>query len=172
MTLRTLLAATLLLPGLLQAAYTVQIGAFRNPSNSYVADARLVATVYVTERRSGIKALSVGNYESRVSAESALDELQVYYPEAFVATLSDEALEFSSNGTLVEPQVSIASKGTQDTNVAPSTPRRSRGPSADEQQLLDQLSESERRRVVYLDGILHVKTGTEFVPLRDYQPES
>ena len=176
MTLRMLLATTLLMPGLLHAAYTVQIGAFRNPSNSFVADARLVATVYVTERSGGVKALSVGSYESRVGADQALDELQVYYPDAYVATLSDQAMEFTSSGTMVERQTASVSQAslaaaTSAEPAATSSVRRS-SPSANEQSLLDRLSESERRRVVYLDGILHVKTGTEFVPLRDYQPES
>ncbi|MEM1435128.1 MAG: SPOR domain-containing protein [Pseudomonadota bacterium] len=136
------------------AAYTIQIGAFRNPSMSFTAGAAQVASVYVTERSNGIKALSVGSFDSRAAAADALSTLQDEYPDAYIATLSESAMLF--DGSAAAPPPSTSNIAVRD------------GPSNTEQALLDRLSDAERSRVVYLDGVLHMKSGSDFVPLTEY----
>lgn len=149
----------LLFSGTLQAAYTIQIGAFRNPSPSYAASASQVASVYVTERSGGVKALSVGSFGSRAEANDALATLQAQYPDAFISTLSESAMLF--DGSTIAVDTRPAAEATS--NIAVRS-----GPSTSELSLLDRLSDAERSRVVYLDGVLHVKSGTDFIPLTEY----
>lgn len=144
----------MVLTGITNAAYTIQIGAFRNPSMSFTADAARIASVYVTDRGNGIKALSVGSYGSREAAAEALSSLKDQYPGAYIATLSETALLFEGSDSAAPPPSS---------NIAVR-----QGPTSVERALLDRLSDAERSRVVYLDGVLHVKNGSEFIPLSEY----
>lgn len=162
-----------------RADYTIQIGAFRNPTDQYAADARRAGPVYLTERAGGIMALSAGRFENRADAESTLNELKEYYPDAFVAELSPRALAFATARELASDLGGATTSSTAGGASIPksnleraSSPAANSGarpaPSISEQRLLDRLTDDERRRVVYLDGVLHVKSGNDFIPLTEY----
>lgn len=185
---RLLLTATLLACCAVtaRADYTIQIGAFRNPTDQFAADARRAGPIYLTERAGGIKALSAGRFTSKADAEGTLIELKEYYPDAFVSELSDRALAFAAASELAAragyqetssataanlPNADSSSDSSTDKDIGESSTAAASSrpvPSSSEQGLLDRLTEDERRRVVYLDGVLHVKSGKTFIPLTEY----
>ncbi|MEM6708804.1 MAG: SPOR domain-containing protein [Pseudomonadota bacterium] len=150
---------------LVSADYSVQIGAFRNPSESFVAAARSVGTVYAVERSNGVRAIMVGNFADRSDADSARETLMETYPGAFVTTASPTAVQFAEAtgaSTLANNSPAQAQSSATGANGVRRTSN------ATEAALLDGLTEEERRRVVYLDGKLHLKNGNDFTPLSEY----
>lgn len=138
--------------------YTIQVGAFKNPSQSYADSLRSLGEVNTAQSSSGVTVFTVGRYNSVDAAKGDLNRIADQYPGAFVRNMpaSARSAEFASNGG----STSSASE---------SAPARETGNSSPDTQLWESLSESERRRVVYLDGVLHLKQGDQFVPLDEYR---
>jgi hypothetical protein len=151
-----MLAGAMLLAGPGHAdSYTIQIGAFRTPSESFVEPARSVGEIYFNRRDSGLVALSVGRFDSFDEAQDKLPLLAGDFPGAYVRRAeADARSQFSASNTL--------------SASAEAQPRKN-APSGTEDQLLASLSEAERKNVVYLDGKLHFKDGNRFIPLREYR---
>lgn len=147
------------------ATYTIQIGAFKTPSAQYVQAARSVGEVYATERASGVIALSVGSFASNAEANQALARVQQQYPEAFVRRASsNNRRTFDEGGT--PAQWAGSSRTTSTTASRANVVPRAKSDSGD---ILATLTPSERKHVVYLDGILHFKQGDQFLPLAEYR---
>ncbi len=137
------------------AEYTIQVGAFKNPSQSYAENLRSYGEVNSSQSSSGVTVFTVGRYSSVDEAKSDLNRIASDYPGAFVRNLPSSA---SSTGNISSTRSPAPSKAaTQSSRKTPDT------------QLWESLSESERRRVVYLDGVLHLKQGDQFVPLAEYR---
>ncbi|MCR9279832.1 MAG: SPOR domain-containing protein [Pseudomonadaceae bacterium] len=130
--------------------YVVQIGAFTKDVREYLEPARSYGQIVQRATASGATSYSVGPFGSEADARTALDLLQEHYPDAFVRRHSRDSLVAQSPAAAT-PAV-IARTG----NLS-------------NEQTLANLTAEERERVVYLDGILHVKEGNEFIPLSQYQ---
>ncbi len=143
------------------AEYAIQVGAFKNPSQAFADEVRQFGEVNTAQNSNGITVFTVGRYDSIDSAQSNLDQVQARYPGAFVRNMPSSA---SNAGSNLRPQASeataAATKKVEQAVASNTTP---------EAKLWESLTDSERRRVVYLDGILHLKQGDNFVPLTDYR---
>lgn len=148
----------------LAATYTIQIGAFKSPSAQFTERARSVGNVYATDRASGVIALSVGSFASSAEANSALARIEDDYPGAFVRHANPNArrafAESNSNGRAM---ASASSTATSSPRARPATAV------SDTSDVLATLSASERKHVVYLDGVLHFKQGDQFLTLAEYR---
>lgn len=130
--------------------YVVQIGAFSNDVREYLEPARSYGQIVERATSSGATSYSVGPFGSEVDARTALKLLQEHYPDAFVRRHWGERAETTTGPIAVEPVIA-------------------RTGNLSNEQTLANLTAEERERVVYLDGILHVKEGDEFIPLAQYQ---
>lgn len=132
--------------------YVVQIGAFTKDVRDYLEPARSYGQIVQRATPSGATSYSVGPFGSEVDARTALDLLQEHYADAFVRQHRGD------------------SAGASRTTVAaPAAPVIARTGNLNNEQTLASLTAEERERVVYLDGILHVKEGSEFIPLAQYR---
>jgi cell division septation protein DedD len=145
------LARTLLILSLLGAGsaladdYVVQIGAFRQPQADFAERARQVGTVTLSTGTSGLTRFQVGGFATQREAREALTQLRAAgYADAFVRRLASTAA----------PLEDLPAVGA--------------GPPPHNTSRLDALPADLRAKVVYLDGVLHVKEGDRFIPLAEY----
>lgn len=140
------------------AEYAIQVGAFKSPSQNYAENLRSYGEVNSSQSSSGVTVFTVGRYSSVDEAKSDLNRIASDYPGAFVRNLPSSASSASNIGNIGSTRSAAPRKAaTQQSRKTPDT------------QLWESLSESERRRVVYLDGVLHLKQGDQFVPLAEYR---
>ncbi len=140
--------------------FTIQIGAFKTPNDTYSVPARAVGEIYATERSNGVTALSVGRFADVDAASAALAQISRHYPSAYVRRAHPEAQLRNAPAT--------ASKAP----LPPTTQTQAANPQQPlETELLSSLTDDERKHVVYLDGKLHYKQGDSFVPLAQYRAQ-
>jgi len=135
------------------AEYAIQVGAFKNPNAGYAENLRGYGEVNTAQSNS-ITVFTVGRYGSVAEANADLGRIEADYPGAFVRNMPAAAR-------------SVATASPRPTAAVQSTSTRIR--TTPDTQLWESLSDSERRRVVYLDGVLHLKQGDQFVPLAEYR---
>lgn len=122
--------------------YVVQIGALESPSERFAEPAQAIGDVRTSRAREGLTRYRVGSFPTKSAAEQALARLRAAgYQDAFVLRTASVP-----EGAAL-PAVSAAPPATDE---------------------LAGLPENLRRRVVYLDGVLHVKEGERFTKLSDY----
>lgn len=138
--------------------YTIQVGAFKSPSQSYADNLRSFGEVNTAQSSSGVTVFTVGRYNSVDEAKGDLNRIADQYPGAFVRNMPASARS-----------ADIASSTSSAAAAPAAAPARKARSSSPDTQLWESLSESERRRVVYLDGVLHLKQGDQFVPLDEYR---
>ncbi len=153
---------------LLYADYTVQIGAFSKPSDAFAAPARSIGQVNTTATSNGITIFTVGDFDTMTSAKDALDSLRNDYPDAFVRNIPGSRKPVAASRPAEPTTTGMATP----TPTEPKTRRltATQG-SSEDSQLWNSLTDDERKRVVYLDGVLHLKQGERFVPLAEYRRE-
>lgn len=139
------LGATILLAaaGAWANDYVVQVGALERPSEPFAERARTIGAVSTSQTDEGMTRYRVGPFSTKVEAEQAKAELRAAgYEDAFVLQTR------RSSRTAELPPVSAGPESAADEVAA--------------------LPEDLRRRVVYLDGVLHVKEGDRFTKLSEY----
>lgn len=129
--------------------YVVQFGALKQPYEAYAEKARQIGSVLTVSTKNGFTLYKLGPYESGTSAREAMGRLRsAGYRDAYLklnvaqSSLSDARLA----GTTAMPSKAVASG--QDISMLP---------------------DSVRSKLVYVDGVLHVKEGDRFTPLTQYQ---
>lgn len=119
------------------ALYSVQVGAFASPAQGFRESLTQYGSVTV-DNSGALARFLVGNFKKRSEAELLRDELQREgFGDAFVRSIG------------------VVTDHAHES-----------GPVASEQARIDALSEEQRNNVVYLDGVLHLKNGDSFVPLK------
>ena len=130
-------------------SYSVQVGAFSSPPSTLADKYKQYGSVKIA-REAGLARVLIGVFESRDDAELLLMELQRDgFTDAFVRRT---AAKTAAVATTVTPQATPDSHGH--THLP-----------AQDQRRINQLSEAERARAVYLDGVLHLKDGDTFTPV-------
>ena len=161
--------------------WTVQIGALRRPDAGFAAAAETVAPVRTTQTREGLTRFRVGRFDDPQDAERALGALRrAGYADAYVVQTRGAAAGLPAvsagppptRGTSPTSHTSLTphTSPTSHTSPTPHTSPRL-NPSRDGEQVIESLPESLRSRVVYLDGVLHVKDGDRFTPLAEHLAE-
>ena len=145
------------------AEYTIQVGAFSKPSQAFADQLRELGEVNTAQNGRGMTVFTVGRYESASAAKADVERVRLRYADAFVRAMPEAARSASVAMTTPAPRQPQAA-----------SPARSRLVSGTSQnsELWDGLTDEERRRVVYLDGVLHLKQGESFVPLAEYRRQS
>ncbi len=142
-------------------AYAVQIGTFKNPNTDFVSAARSIADVSAQLNRKGHTVYQMGPFDSYTAAnEMLLRAKELGYDDAFVNQTTRADSERSA-------PVSGAAPGLR--NAAMSQPSSRAQTGGIPTSMLNSLSAEERKRVVYLDGVLHIKEGAKFTRLDQYQ---
>ena len=141
------------------AEFTIQVGAFKNPSQAFAEEVRQYGEVNSAQNGRGITIFTLGRYGSKGEAQADLARIQDAYPGAYVRNMPSSARTPNLAESSAAPSTAKASKAT---SIVSST-------STPEAALWESLTDAERRRVVYLDGVLHLKQGENFVPLSQYR---
>lgn len=129
--------------------YVVQFGALKQPYEAYAEKARQIGSVLKVPTTSGFTRYELGPYESGASAREAMGRLRsVGYRDAYV------------KGGGSQPTIST-------TRLAPTKAKPSKAVEA--RQAIPPLPDDVRSKLVYVDGVLHVKEGDRFTPLVEYQ---
>ena len=131
--------------------FTIQVGAFKNPSDAFANQVREYGEVNTAQRDNNITLFTVGRYDSVDSAKQELDRIRGAFPGAFIRNM---------------PAAARRSQASTPRETAVANETDSAIPDA---QIWESLSAAERSRVVYLDGVLHLKQGDQFVPLAEYR---
>ena len=135
------------------ADYTIQIGAFQEPNRSFVQSAGTLGEVRSARTGDGYLRYTVGTFSSVREAQTLLTSLQsMGYGDAFVRPMSTDSRPLGA-----------ATRDNEQANVEVSVAGNS------DDMLLRSLSPEERAKVVYLDGVLHIKEGDAFTPLHEYR---
>lgn len=159
---RLLFLVTLLASVVVHAdKYDIQIGAFKSPDASGIKLPAGVGELRTTPGPNGLTRFVVGPYASKAEAIRA--------QEALKAAGFDGA--FLRNAQRTTDSMSARAKADAAANVAhkeiAASNRKSSELSDSDLLKLMALSEEERSNVVVLDGRLHRKVGSEFIPLDD-----
>ncbi len=147
------------------AEYAVQVGAFSKPSQAFADAVRELGEVNTAQSDAGITVFTVGRYATVDAAQADLARIQTTYPDAFVRNMPAGARQPQDL-----PQDNAVVAAVDKTPGADKS--RYVSGTTEDSDLWNSLSDEERRRVVYLDGVLHVKQGEQFVPLTDYRREA
>ncbi len=162
---RVMAFTALLLASPAFAEYTIQVGAFGKPSQAFADRVRELGEVNTTQNARGMTVFTVGRYATSDAANADIERVRREFPDAFVRSMPDSARSPDAKANAV-----AAADDTQGAERA-GYPRLISGTTRDSE-LWNSLSAEERRRVVYLDGVLHVKEGESFVPLAEYRRQS
>lgn len=120
------------------ALFSVQVGAYASPAQGLRESLTEYGSVTI-DNSGALSRYLVGNFNSRGEAELLRDELRAAgFDDAFVRSI----------GT--------ATQGHAHDD----------GVSGKDQSLLSKLTAEQRANAVYLDGVLHLKNGDNFTPLR------
>lgn len=128
--------------------YVVQFGALKQPYEEYAEKARQIGSVLAVPTKSGFTLYKLGPYESGSSAREAMGRLRsAGYRDAYVKRSASQSSISNAPMTATAAMPSKSSASLQDVSALP-----------------DEL----RSKVVYVDGVLHVKEGDRFTPLTQY----
>ena len=176
---------------LIAQSYTVQLGAFREPTPGFTDAAKDHGEVYEKENAKGLTIISVGRFSDRDSAEALLARMTRDYPDAYVRRLgragSRQAVQKAASPArsqtvdaspvqeraVRERPAKLATASAND-GLSVAELRSGSGPilksnNSRDKQLFQGLSYEDQERVVTLDGRLYIKLGEEFVPLTEYK---
>lgn len=118
------------------ADYTVQIGAMSEPDPAFTQAASAHGEVIAKRLPSGVTLFQVGRFQLRNDATALRNKLiEAGYADAYVKTT-----------TVARSVEQSAPESTQPAQLA-------------------SLSPEEREKVVFLDGVLHIKDGDTFTPV-------
>lgn len=132
------------------SSYSVQVGAFSSPSPTLADKYKQYGSVKIA-REAGLTRVLIGVFQSRDDAELLLMELQREgFADAFVRRTVAATAAIATTAT---------PEATPDSHGHAHLP-------AQDQRRINQLSDAERARAVYLDGVLHLKEGDTFTPVQ------
>ncbi len=129
--------------------YVVQFGALKQPYEAYSEKARRIGRVYTVTTTSGFTLYKMGPFESDASAMEAMEKLRsLGYRDAYI---KDDG---SKSEAITPRMVNSTSKTSKD---------------IDPLMAVAALPDAVRSKLVYVDGVLHVKEGDQFIPLGEYR---
>lgn len=129
--------------------YVVQFGALKQPYEAYSEKAHRIGRVYTVTTTSGFTLYKMGPFESGASAIEAMGQLRsLGYLDAYIK-------DDSSKPEAITPR------------MANSTSKTSKD--VDPRMAVAALPDAVRSKIVYVDGVLHVKEGDQFTPLGEYR---
>jgi hypothetical protein len=138
-------------------SYVLQVGAYKQLDMTRFSVLEQHGTLYTEESAGqGFTRVTLGNFDSRAEAQDALINVhKLGFQDAFLRSAgSSVAATFEADDApIVEMPSSYNSDGYLNPQSLP---------------IWNQLSNDQRKNVVYLDGILHIEEDGQFIRLSDY----
>lgn len=137
---------------------SIQIAATEKiPDLTYYKNITGLNSIYIDETQIGLFRVKAGSYETRADAEYALAKLKAKgLTGVFITPNTESVLKTGYKVPKVSnSEVSTVSPAGQ--KVSPSS-----------MPIWKTLSAEQKRNIVYLDGILHLKENGKFIPLSNY----
>lgn len=140
--------------------YSIQVVSAQSPN---LADYSLLSefgSIYTEHVNNNTVRVKVGSYFKREEAEMALKKIRKQgFPDAFLSAYSEKITALPKKAP--EPQITI--KKTMPTEVPSALKQVKKPPSS--RPSWSNLTPEQKRNVVYLDGILHLRVNDDFIPL-------
>jgi hypothetical protein len=126
------------------SSYSVQIATYKNLPKNFVESAEKYGRVH-TSQNGGLTRVSIGDFDNRNAAQNLLSQLKrAGYEDAFISRTNS----------------SMSSNQPQDNSHHHASPD-----SGSEMAKFRNLPDSEKERAVFIDGKLHLKEGSDFIPV-------
>lgn len=139
------------------ALFSIQVAAVKDASKlAFFKQSTGFDTLYTEETENGLVRIKLGAYGSREEAKKDLLTIKRKgFPQAFVTT-NTEQKTIKPPVVHSKPRAAI-SESIKDNRLAPSA-----------SPAWSTLTEEQKQNVVYVDGVLHLRKGGEFIPLSSY----
>ncbi len=130
-----------------EITYDIQLGAYKQYLEDNFLHLEEYGSLHTKNTKSGLTRVRIGHYESQSEAKQALKQIQANgFRDAFVVTSVSHPADLSAE---------LAVENYSRPETMP---------------IWQQLSNEQRRNVVYLDGVLYMKEGNDFISLSEYIP--
>ena len=127
--------------------YDIQLGAYKRYLDDNFIHLAQYGSLHTKNTKSGLTRVRIGHYESQSEARKALKQIQASgFRDAFIVTSVTDSADLTADFAV-------------ETYSRPET-----------MPIWQQLSDDQRRNVVYLDGALYIKEGNDFISLSEYTP--
>lgn len=137
--------------------FSIQIAATQDANLARFREVTEFGTLSTEETGSGLIRVKVGSFNSRSEAERVLQNIHAKgFSEAFITSPSAEASSLPENTSTATASSTTAVSQGSNAVIPEASPAWSR------------LSEEQKRNVVYLDGVLHLRVDGAFIPLSSY----
>ncbi len=138
-------------------SYSIQLGAYKNPDMTIFSAAEEYGALYTENSTYGLTLIKLGHYASRSEATTVLQAVRsAGFRDAFLSSAGDGAFSMDEEIPMAEI-FPVNSSYSSDENIKPESLK-----------IWNQLSDSQRESVIYLDGVLHIDEDGQFIPLTDY----
>jgi len=128
--------------------YSIQIAAVKHTTLGFYERVTGFDSLYEENSSAGFKKIKLGPYSSREDAEKSLEMVKNKgFSDAFISLYTTQLNGVSKNKQLDRFVGSVAP------NTLP---------------VWSRLTEEQRKNVVYLDGVLHVREGDDFKPISEF----
>ena len=160
--------------------FSIQITATEAPNLTFFKEATGFDSLYSEETKSGLVRIKLGSYTSRNAAERDLIKIKNKgFPDAFVTSYTgkklSKATKLKKSPLVSNKKVRIINKPKENDllppnseEVAISEPKENKLLPPSSSPAWSKLTETQKRNVVYVDGILHLHEGDKFIPLSSY----
>jgi len=130
-----------------QIVYNIQLGAYQRYVEDNFVRLEQYGSVHTENIERGLTRVRIGHYESPSDARKALRQIQASgFQDAFIVTTVTDSAELTAD---------FAAQTQSRPETMP---------------IWQELSDEQRRNVVYLDGVLYMKEGNDFISLSEYTP--
>lgn len=145
--------------------YSIQVISAQSPNLSDYNKLSEFGSIYTEHTRGSAVRVKVGSYFKRENAEIALRKIRERgFPDAFISAYSEKTRPLPKKLSRPLPILEEIS----DTEKL-KTPKLEKKPSPLSPPMWSKLTPEQKRNVVYLDGILHLRVNDDFIPLsREY----
>jgi len=127
--------------------YDIQLGAYKRYVEDNFIHLEQYGSLYTKNTKRGLTRVRIGHYESQSEARKALKQIQASgFRDAFMVTSVTDSADSTAD---------LAAETYSRPETMP---------------IWQQLSDEQRRNVVYLDGVLYIKEGNDFISLSEYTP--
>ena len=144
--------------------FSVQVAATKNPDLARFREVTEFGSLYTEETGEGLIRVKVGSYASRAEAEQALSGVQARgFTGAFITSATGQSASLPDNTT---PSSETITHEVASNEILPEPEENQVTP--EQLPAWSRLTEDQKRDVVYLDGVLHLRRNGEFIPLSRY----
>ncbi len=143
------------------ALFSIQIAATEAPNLTFFKETTGFNSLYSEETESGLVRIKLGSYISREEAEQDLIKIKNKgFPDAFITSYTGKK---TIKSTKLKKQPAISSE-----EITINEPKENKLLPPSSSPAWSKLTEAQKRNVVYVDGILHLRDGDKFIPLSNF----